>query len=306
MASIGNKPSDVSLKSPIIGWTTPAAQFDQEHEKAEGKRWYVPSNFIHFDKTKPTLDEEGHALKMLEQVYYNDPVGPHAEKALFALGYIYFRRTDFQKADQYLSQLIENSDRNNKKSEYRERAFELAIIAKNNCSGGPKYDGRKAAEALKLIDKAKQTNAKLATEKADFLENQKKMVHYMQAQKDYDIAEFYRRTGHPATAWFYYELVRRRYNGTEFHDQAIARMKEINLDLTEQQNQTEIAKASRRNLNKWVLGHEVPTLAKDAPVPAVPGLPAEGIANPVQPATAPQPLTGAQPVQPVSGIVPPK
>ena len=75
------------------------AQLDAEMQKAEGKRWFVPGNFFHLtDKSKPSLDEEGHALKMLEQVYYNDPTGPYAEKALFAAGYVYFRRGNFQRS----------------------------------------------------------------------------------------------------------------------------------------------------------------------------------------------------------------
>ena len=99
------------------------------------------------------------------------------------------------------------------------------------------------------------------------------MVRYMQAEKDYSIAEFYRRTGHEASAWFYYDLVRRRYGETEFHDKAIAHMKEINADLAAQQQQAEWVKATHREFNKFVYGQDTPTLAKDQSVPAVPGVP---------------------------------
>ena len=44
------------------------------------------------------------------------------------------------------------------------------------------------------------------------------------------------RTGHAGSAVFYYELVRRRYQGTEFHDQAIAKMKDLQQDLHESQD----------------------------------------------------------------------
>jgi RNA polymerase sigma factor (sigma-70 family) len=46
------------------------------------------------------------------------------------------------------------------------------------------------------------------------------------AQKDYQIAEFYRRTGHPASARFYYDVVVRRYPETEFGDMAKRRLAE--------------------------------------------------------------------------------
>lgn len=265
-------------------------QLEAEQEVADGKRWFVPFNYIHFEKSKPTFDQEGHALKMLETVYFNDPTGPYADKALFAAGYVQFRRGNFREADQLLSQLIENSDRGGRKSEYRDRAYELAILAKNNSAGGPHYDGRKASESLKLINQARMTSPELATQRGDFLDNQMKMVRYMQAEKDYDIAEFYRRTGHPASAWFYYELVRRRYSGSEFSEKAVARMKEINTDLAEQKQQPEIAKATRREFNKWILGMDVPTLAANEPVPAIPGEapPVVGPANPVTPVSGQQ------------------
>jgi hypothetical protein len=47
------------------------------------------------------------------------------------------------------------------------------------------------------------------------------------ARKDFDIAEFYRRTGHPASAAFYYELVTRRYSGTDIAERARGRLAEM-------------------------------------------------------------------------------
>jgi outer membrane protein assembly factor BamD (BamD/ComL family) len=246
-------------------------QLDEETQRTQGKRWFVSWNFVHFNRRKPTFDEEGRALKALEQVYYNDPTGPYAEKSLYMAGYVQFRRGNFREADQLLSQAVEAADRNNRKSELRDQALELAILAKNNAGGGPDYDGRKAAESLKMIHQARMTSPELNSNRSDFLDNQAKIVRFMQAEKDYNIAEFYKRTGHPASAWFYYELVRRRYQGIEFHDKAVARMKEIHGDLAAQQQQSEFVKATRREWNKWALGHETPTLKDGQVVPPLPG-----------------------------------
>jgi len=247
-------------------------QMDAQREKLDGKRVSVPWNFVHFlDKTKPDFDEEGHALKMLEQVYFNDPTGPYAERALYMAGFVQFHRKKFKEADQLLTQLIEMDDRNGKKSKLRDQAIELVILAKNNSTGGPDYDGRKAAEALRLIHQTKMTNPELASERGEFLDNQQKMIRYMQAEKDYNIAEFYLRTGHPASAWFYYELVRRRYHGTEFHDKAVAKMTEIRGDLETQKHESELAKSARRKWDKWAFGHDTPTLADGKEVPRLPG-----------------------------------
>jgi hypothetical protein len=48
-----------------------------------------------------------------------------------------------------------------------------------------------------------------------------------QAERDFKVAEFYRRTGHPGSACFYYELVSRRYPGTAYADLALQRKLEI-------------------------------------------------------------------------------
>lgn len=270
------------------------AQMDKEKEKAEGKRWFVGSNFMHFDKTKPTFDEEGHALKALENVYFNDPTGPYAELALYWAGYVHFCRFNFKEADQLLTQMLEVAERNPPKTEemrkQRERAFELAILAKNNATGGPHYDGRKAAEALQLIQRMKMTEPEFANSRGEFLDKQMKMIRYQQAEKDYEIAEFYRRTGKAPAAWFYYELVRRRYHGTEFYDKAVARMKEIHGDLLAQESKSEFAKATRREWNKWVLGQETPMLAKDQKAPNLPGQLPERNQDQISPAEYQKPI----------------
>src|SRR5262249_61505333 len=60
-----------------------------------------------------------------------------------------------------------------------------------------------------------------------FLERQMVNISNQLADKDYNIAEFYRRTGHPGSAYFYYELVRRRYPGTSYSEKAIKGLEEM-------------------------------------------------------------------------------
>jgi hypothetical protein len=47
-------------------------------------------------------------------------------------------------------------------------------------------------------------------------------VNLQQADRDFNIAEFYRRSGHPGSAYFYYELVIRRYPKTDYAEKAAA------------------------------------------------------------------------------------
>src|SRR5437762_4570070 len=189
-------------------------------EKREGKRHVVVPAVFHFEKKKPLVDEEGRAMQALEQVHLNDITGPLADKALFLAGGVKFFREDYREADHYFSQLVEQ----HKDSPLAPQAIELAIISKHMSTGGPDYDGRKVAEARIMVDTALRTYPELAQKEAGFLEKQLGSITLQQAQKDFNTAEFYRRTGHPGAAFFYYEIVRRRYPGSKFAELANDRM----------------------------------------------------------------------------------
>ncbi len=171
-------------------------QLKMEEEKEEGKRWFVPSNFIHFDKAKPTFDEEAHAVHMLEQVYYNDPTGPYADKALYYIGYVNFKRGHYREADQFLTALVQMDDLNGKRTEMRDAAWQLVVYAKLNSTGGPLYDGRKNSEALKIIQQAQATVPKFAADNGDWISRQQETIRFAQAEKDFALGEYYRQ---PAT-----------------------------------------------------------------------------------------------------------
>ena len=123
---------------------------------------------------------------------------------------------------------------------------------------------------MRLINTARATSPQLAREQeGKFLDEQSLMVRYQQAEKDFETAEFYRRTGHPGSAWFYYELVKRRYAGIRpWADLAVARQQELKAELDEMKNPTTMA-STRRFWKQYVLGHEMPAV-KD--VPGAPGI----------------------------------
>jgi TolA-binding protein len=203
------------------------AEIRREREQKEHKQWFVmPAMFIHFEKSKPLLDEEGRALEALEHIVLNDLNGHRADEALFLAGSVKFFREDYREADRYFSQLVDYHPR----SQYAPQAMEYAIISKHMSTGGSDYDGRKVAEARKYVDVALR-NYVMPTEKSAFLERQLAGINFQQAEKDFKIAEFYRRTGHPGSAYFYYEIVRRRYPGTPFFDKATEQMYQLKAEL---------------------------------------------------------------------------
>ncbi len=199
-------------------------QMRVEKEKDDGKRSFVmPASFVHWEKSKPLFDEEGRALEALEQVTIHDPTGPEAPDALFLAGTVRFYNRDYQEADYLFSTLVDRHPN----SKYAPQALELAIISKHMSTGGPDYDGRKSVQARQMILTAHDKYPELAVSKSAFLQRELAGINKQQATKDFQTAEFYRRTGHPGGAYFCYEVVRRRYPGTPFAQKATERMQEI-------------------------------------------------------------------------------
>jgi outer membrane protein assembly factor BamD (BamD/ComL family) len=199
-------------------------QMEKAKEVKEGKRWFTPPlQLVHFEDSKPFLDIEGHALRYLEAVHMTDPRGPLGEKALFYLGSIKFYRQSYVDADNYFFQLVQNYPN----SPHAPSAMKLSIICKEICTHGPDYDGRKLQEARDLIETAKRAFPEMARGQEQFLDKQAVQIHNLEAERDFNIACFWERTGHPGSAHFYYVIVTRRYPGTPFADKAAKKIVEL-------------------------------------------------------------------------------
>jgi len=197
----------------------------EAREAKDHTHWFTTPRYFHIDKSKPFADEEGQAIDKLEQVHFIDYRGNLGlgDKALFLCGSVKFFNEDYKEADHYFTQLHERYPN----SEFAPQAVELGIIAKHLSTGGPDYDGRKVAEARMMVGSALSNYPELAKKK-DFLYGQLYSIAAQQAAKDYSTAEFFRRTGHPGSAWFYYDLVRLRYpNVRPYCDLATQRMHEL-------------------------------------------------------------------------------
>jgi outer membrane protein assembly factor BamD (BamD/ComL family) len=181
---------------------------------------------VSFDRSKPLIDREGNALRYLEIVRLNDINGPLADKALFTCGSVNFFNGNYREADYCFTQIHERHPN----SEYAPRALELAIVAKHMGTGGPDYDGRKAAEARKLIDSAMANYPELAA-KRDEMEKQRAYITYQQAEKDTRQAEFYERQGKLGAAYFYYTMIVNTYKGSPHAQAAAVRIEAIRAEV---------------------------------------------------------------------------
>ncbi|GBD35920.1 Outer membrane protein assembly factor BamD [bacterium HR36] len=195
----------------------------EELRASEQGRWYLPRIF-HFEKEKPLVGVESNALSTLQDAYLQDPTGPLAPHCLDRLAAVNFIRQEWDDADRYYTLLAETHPR----SPLAPAALRRAIEAKVNSVPGPEYDDTKLAEARQLIDTALRKYPELRNpESQAYLQATLSAIHDRQAQKDYNVAEFYRRTGLLGSAYFYYELVRRRYSGTRWAQLAEERIQEL-------------------------------------------------------------------------------
>jgi TolA-binding protein len=198
-------------------------EYDQVRK---GERWMVWPRFVSFEKKKPLLDREGRALQVLDEVRFNDLKGPLDDKALWVAGLVKLYHEDYKEADQFFTQIHERHP----DSPFGDKAIQLAIYAKQMSTGGPDYDGRKCAEARKLVDEALRL-PKMDEQKKQELIKHLKSITAQQAAKDFETAEFYRRTDHPGAAYFCYEVVIRRYPNSEFARLAEERKRELKPEL---------------------------------------------------------------------------
>lgn len=216
----------------------------EEMEAAdEGKKgWGIrPASWFNFSKDKPFFEVERNALNCLEEIRLADMGGPLGEKATFYLATVNYFRKDYRMADLYYSQLYENYPNSN----LAPKAVKQAIICKQINSGGTCYDCRDVEETRKLLDVASRAYPELVAKDEEWLQRQLVSINLQQADRDWNIAEFYRRTGHPGPAYFYYELVRRRYPNTKYAEKSVEQMTRLRGQVREAEIQDAQAAADR-------------------------------------------------------------
>lgn len=245
-----------------------------KQNKGEGSGFFSGGKWFNFEKTKPFTDSQGRAIQLLEQVHFSDIRGEDGlgPQALFLAGGVEYFNERWEEADHYFTQIHENHPNH----KLAPKAIEYAIQAKQMSTGGPEYDGRKVAEARLLVQSALRNYPELARNKKAFLNRQLATLDLQQAAKDYKKAKFYNRTGHPASGYFYCQLVMRRYPGTKYAQDASLLAEEIRtknpeLNVADLKQRT---KALPQPLEKVL----------DAPVKRTPTLP-----PPAQPSLAPPP-----------------
>ena len=104
------------------------------------------------DPKRPRLDPDGHAIRVLDQIRYDDPTGRLADDATMAAAAEHIRQGRFEKADEFLTDLRETFT----DSEHLFLAHLLGLKCKLEIYAGPEYSGLVLEEAEKLVQQTRR------------------------------------------------------------------------------------------------------------------------------------------------------
>lgn len=146
--------------------------------KAGSDSWYT-LNF--FDSTRPWRDADGHAVRVLDQIRYDDPTGKIADDATMAAAAEYIRNEQYERADEFLTDLRETFT----DSDHLFLAHLLGIRCKLEIYAGPRYSERVLDEADTLVKQTRRRFPNELREKkySDLLARAAAEIAYHKAEK---------------------------------------------------------------------------------------------------------------------------
>jgi outer membrane protein assembly factor BamD (BamD/ComL family) len=175
------------------------------------------------DQERPWTDTFGHAVRVYDRMRLDDPTGKLADDATIAAANAYFLRGDYQKADQYYTDLRMHFP----SSEHQFMGHFLGIQAKLKGYRGPDFTGDGLEEAEKLIKQARRQFPHEMKQHEDALNRAFREVRYRKAEREWQMARYYEQRKEYGAARLYYDLLIDEYEDTPFADKARRQVEQI-------------------------------------------------------------------------------
>jgi len=175
------------------------------------------------DKTRPTFDTWGRAIKAYQNVRLHDPTGPLADDAIMATANAYFLKQRYEDAAYHYDLLRKDYPQ----SEHAVNAAFLAIKAHQLTYQGPLYDGTPLERAEQAADEILAVyNSKLGNEREEVIRvknqiNEEKALRYFAIGQYYDNRKYY------GAARYYYRATLREFPHTKAAVMAAERIRQI-------------------------------------------------------------------------------
>jgi outer membrane assembly lipoprotein YfiO len=168
-----------------------------------------------FNGALPIFDVNGFAIDALEKMQYKNPEDPLIEKAIMRIADHHYEQGNFELASITYDQIITNHP----KSEFLYRAELDSIDSKIKAYLGPEYDGTGLEKAKELINQAFKHFPDRNVGNKDLYKDLD-IINEAQAERTFDVGEFYERTGKIKAATYYFSKVVQIYPRSRFAPKA--------------------------------------------------------------------------------------
>ncbi len=192
------------------------AQADSKTPKEKLLPWYG-----RFDGRLPLIDIQGNALKALEHVRQNDPLGPLAETATRGIAEYYVRHRDYDSAVQYYDQYMQEY----RKSPHLYDVQLAAIDAHLKGYLGPDYDASGLGKARTLVRRTMEDHRQIQV--GEGLYHTLDVINEAEAEKTYKVAAHYKKIGKVASAEYYFGKLPRRWPNSPWAVKAKTELAEL-------------------------------------------------------------------------------
>lgn len=186
----------------------------------EKEPYYTWFNFT--DEERPWVDTRGNALRLYDKIKLDDPTGKLADDATIAAATERFVKGEFEKADEYYTDLITAYP----DSEHQYNAHYFGLKAKLNSYRGSHYEGSSLDEGEKLVKQMRRQFPVQSRQDRDFLDKAFAEIRYKKAEREWEAGNFYDRRREYGGARVYYEVLVREYDDTPFAERAKRRLEE--------------------------------------------------------------------------------
>lgn len=176
----------------------------------------LPVNFT--DRSRPILDTSGHAIRVLDQMRYDDPTGKLADDATMAAAVEHMRRGNYFEADQLLSDLREIYP----DSTHQFNAHMLGLRCKVAMYAGAAYSGLALEEAKELIERTRRIfpQEMRNDSHSTFVAQTAAEVEYRLAEKLWERARYREKQQRYGGANVYLQELLEKYPDTPFAEEA--------------------------------------------------------------------------------------
>lgn len=214
-------PSTPKLDQSIERLWEIAQYWEKTHFKSPSR---MPFGYNPIEKTRPTFDTIGNAIKLYDAIRLNDPTGPRADDAIMATAGIHFARKRYSDADYHYTLLRQEYPR----SEWQFEAHLLGLQAKMERYHGPDYDGTPLKEAKKLEERIRLTFAgRLSEDERTRLDETRGQLAAMIEQRDLRLAAYYEGNNHNLAARTVLADVLEKYPDTPAAEKAKERLAKL-------------------------------------------------------------------------------